>query len=656
MRALVLLFPFLILPVASGAVEWRPIEPSELTQKTPHVDPAADAEAIFWDIRVEDHLMGADLSIELHHYIRIKIFTERGKEKYATIEIPVVGKQYVTNVAARTIKPDGTAIELKKDSIFDRELLKSRNLKMRGKSFSMPNVEVGDIIEYQYKEIHDNEIAQFMRLQMQRELPMWSVTYHIKPLNVPYLPFGMRSMAINLKHPPIENEPNGFVKLSMSNVAAFEEEPYMPPEDQLRAWMLIYYEQDSKIDVEKYWKKVGRDDYASFKAKISPDGAIKRTAAELISGIEKPEDQLAALDTFCRTKIVNLSYAAAHMTAADRKAIKENHSPGDILKQKAGWAGEVDQLFAALANGAGFEARMARIPSRGDTFFTKQRPTTYFIRSFSVAVQVKDKWTFFDPATPYLERGMLRWQEEGQTALVSDPKEGFFTDTAFLEPQQSVRERRASFKLLEDGTLEGSVKYTYHGHAGRDQKNIYDDLTPAQREEDWKKSLVARLSTAELSDFEMNDAADPIKPLVVHHKVSVPGYATRTGKRMLIQPAFFERNIAPRFTGSKRRWDIYFDYPWAEDDEVIIELPEGWELDQPIAPVSSNIADLGAYSVEVRKTVDGRKLIYRRKFDFGRGLRVLLPASAYPNVKKVFDFIQEQDAYTIALKAAPDAQ
>jgi Domain of Unknown Function with PDB structure (DUF3857) len=144
MRALVLLFPFLILPVASGAVEWRPIEPSELTQKTPHVDPAADAEAIFWDIRVEDHLMGADLSIELHHYIRIKIFTERGKEKYATIEIPVVGKQYVTNVAARTIKPDGTAIELKKDSIFDRELLKSRNLKMRGKSFSMPNVEVGD--------------------------------------------------------------------------------------------------------------------------------------------------------------------------------------------------------------------------------------------------------------------------------------------------------------------------------------------------------------------------------------------------------------------------------------------------------------------------------------------------------------------------------
>ena len=53
MRALVLLFPFLILPVASGAVEWRPVEASELTQKTPRVDTAADAEAIFWDIRVK---------------------------------------------------------------------------------------------------------------------------------------------------------------------------------------------------------------------------------------------------------------------------------------------------------------------------------------------------------------------------------------------------------------------------------------------------------------------------------------------------------------------------------------------------------------------------------------------------------------------------
>ena len=57
------------------------------------------------------------------------------------------------------------------------------------------------------------------------------------------------------------------------------------------------------------------------------------------------------------------------------------------------------------------------------------------------------------------------------------------------------------------------------------------------------------------------------------------------------------------------------------DDEVIIELPEGWDLDEPVAPASSKLGEVGGYAVEVRKTTDGRKLIYRRRFDWGRESR-----------------------------------
>jgi Cu/Ag efflux pump CusA len=124
----------------------------------------------------------------------------------------------------------------------------------------------------------------------------------------------------------------------------------------------------------------------------------------------------------------------------------------------------------------------------------------------------------------------------------------------------------------------------------------------------------------------------------------------------LLQPAFFQRNLPPRFTGSTRKWDLYFDYGWSEDDEVTIDLPEGWELDQPMAPVSTNLGEVGKYAVEVRKTRDGKKLIYRRQFEWGRQNRLLLAAKAYPQVKAVFDFVQEQDGYTIALKAAGDGR
>ena len=250
---------------------------------------------------------------------------------------------------------------------------------------------------------------------------------------------------------------------------------------------------------------------------------------------------------------------------------------------------------------------------------------------------------------------MLRWQEEGTAALVSDPKEGFFTFTQYTEPSRSTRRRKGTFKLLEDGTLEGYVQYTYTGHVARAEKARFEDMTPAQQEEHWKESLQNRLSTAELSEFAVQDAAEAGKPLVVRHKLTVPGYATRTGKRILLQPAFFEHNAAPRFTAGKRQWDIYFDYAWAEEDEVEIDLPEGWNLDQPVNPQNSNLGEVGSYTTEVRKTVDGKKLIYRRHFDWGRKNALLIPATNYLAVKKVFDFIQEQDDYAIALRPVANA-
>ena len=57
------------------AAEWRPVTEAELGQKTPRVDPGADAEAIFWDIKIEDSFRGGDLQLTMNHYIRIKIFT-----------------------------------------------------------------------------------------------------------------------------------------------------------------------------------------------------------------------------------------------------------------------------------------------------------------------------------------------------------------------------------------------------------------------------------------------------------------------------------------------------------------------------------------------------------------------------------------------------
>ena len=107
----------LSLPVLGA--DWRPVSPEELALKQSKADPTADAECLFRDIRIENNLIGS-IRNQTTNYIRFKIFNDRGREKYANRKIEYFGKTHVSDVAARTIHPDGTIIDVKRDEIFDK--------------------------------------------------------------------------------------------------------------------------------------------------------------------------------------------------------------------------------------------------------------------------------------------------------------------------------------------------------------------------------------------------------------------------------------------------------------------------------------------------------------------------------------------------------
>src|SRR5690349_1008562 len=128
--------------LALGAgLEWKPVDPADLALKSPRVEKDADAEALFWEVWVMDELQGSDPHTVLTHYVRMKIFTDRGREKHSTIDLPFFGKTRIDNIAGRTIKPDGSILELKKDAVFERMLAKAGGLKVKSRSFAMPGVE-----------------------------------------------------------------------------------------------------------------------------------------------------------------------------------------------------------------------------------------------------------------------------------------------------------------------------------------------------------------------------------------------------------------------------------------------------------------------------------------------------------------------------------
>ena len=648
--SLVLLLAAVAPAFAFGDQDWKPIDPAHLALKAPVVEKDADAEAIFWEVRVDD---GDETDLIFTNYIRIKIFTERGRESQSKIDIvPFRPNAKIKDVAGRTIKADGQIVELKKEDVFEKLIVKSGDLKLKAKTFAMPSVEPGAIIEYRWREVYPGSSANRTRLYFQRDIPVQTVTYYLKPASNLVGVESLRYQPFHMAMPKFEKDKKGFYSTTVTNVPAYHDEPRMPPEDEVRKWMLLYYTAERNLEPQKYWKDFGKIVYNVFKSDMKVNDDVRKKSAEIVGDAATPEQKLERLYEFCRTQIKNLDDDALNLPAEVRAKLKDE-SPANTLKKGEGRSNDIAGLFAALALAAGFEARPALMADRSDIFFDPGFADPYFMSLIVVAVKVNDAWRFFDPSEMYVPYGMLAWQSESQDALISDPKEPTFVQTPLSAPGKSLEKRTARLKLDSEGTLEGDVRIEYTGHLGKDRKEYNDDDSPAQREETLRSLIKAKMSTAEVSDVKVENVTDPVKPFVYAYHVRVPGYAQRTGKRLFLQPAFFQRGASQLFPTTQRHNSVYFHYPWSEEDDVRIDLPAGYSLDNADSPAGINAGETSNYAIKLAVTKDGRTLIYNRKFFFGNTKGGLLfPVASYGQLKTLFDEMHKQDNHTITLKQA----
>ena len=481
---------------------------------------------------------------------------------------------------------------------------------------------------------------------------MQRVQYLVKPMS--YEDATFNSLVLHGSPTKWAKEKNGFYSTVMTNVPAIHEESQMPPDDQVKTWMLVYYlrNSDNRKDPEKYWSELAKYYYEQTKSLIKPNDEVRKMAASLIADAKTDDEKLERLFDYCRTKIKNIDLDSSGLTPDERAKVKSNKNPADTIKRGMGSAGNIDQLFAALANGSGFDARIVLASDRGDLFFDKSIANSYFINPMNIAVKVGGNWKFFNPGYPHIPFGMLRWQEEDQQSLITDPSQPVWVQTPMSGPDKSLVKRIGKLKLSDDGTLDGEVRIEYTGHFAIERRLEIDEESESQREDDLKGEMKARMSTAEISNIKVENVMEYTKPLVYTFHVHVPSYAQRTGKRLFLQPAFFEHGKEPLFATTDRKYPIYFHYPWSEDDRVDIELPAGYKLDNADAPAPFGSGQISDYKVNLSVSTDGTWLFYKRHFFFGGANTIFFPRESYVPIKNYFDTLHKQDNHSIALKQA----
>ncbi|MBK9436938.1 MAG: DUF3857 domain-containing protein [Chloracidobacterium sp.] len=637
--------------------EWRPISSGEIAQKTPIVDADADAEAIFWEVRIDD---SSSDELSRKHYVRVKIFTERGREKYSKFDITYSKGTKIKDLAARVIRADGTIVDIKKEEIFDREIVRANGVKVKARSFAVPNIEPGVIVEYRYKETVEDASAMGMKLQFQRDIPVQNLVYYYKPYNDK----APQTQPYNLKGVEFVKDKGGYYLATRTNVPALKEEPRMPPDDMVRAWMLLTgtrfaytfsgnsltYAVKDPSNVQKYWAGVAGERSSLAKFILKKDSDIRKAAEEITAGAQTTDEKLQKLYEYCQSQISNTTFDAT-LTDEQRAKLPEIKSLADVLKRKSASSPYIDMVFGAMASSLGLETRVGLVGDRSQMFFHPNMANDRLIHVGLIGVNVVGAWKLFNPGMKFLPYGMLVWYEEDNWALLVSDKSYSWEQTPFTPQDRSNITRNGKFKLLEDGSLVGDVVMEYSGHPALSYRSANYDESAAKREEDLKTEIKARLSTAEISNVSIENVDDIKKTLTKKYTVKVPNYAQKTGKRIFVQPGFFEYGVSPLFKGSSRTYDIFFSYPWSETDSVEIDYPAAYDLDNADAPGAIFDSEKIA-SLDIKIGVDAAThfLKYERKFFFGGGGKTLFRVESYPALKGLFDNFHKSDTHTITLK------
>jgi transglutaminase-like putative cysteine protease len=625
-------FALLILALPARAADWLPVPPEDLALKRDPKAPTAPAIVLYRQVDRDDEASYESV------YRRIKILTEEGR-KHADVEIPYVkGSESIRGLEIRTIRPDGTIVDFE-GTVYDKELVKVRRSKMMAKSFALPNVEVGSIIEYRYRRQLPAYWVFDSKWVLSDDLFTRHAVFSLRPNRTYALrwawPFGLPDGTEVPKHE------RGVIRLVTRDVPAFVTEEHMPPEDIMKYRVeFIYEDQDSdQKDPDQYWKAFAKRRHKSVADFMGRNRAALEKA---VAGIVQPEDsaETKARKVYARVQqIRNLSYER-RMTEqeAKREDLDDIRDAEDIWRLGYGNAYQITWLFVALLRAADIQADPVLVSTRDDFFFSKRLANSRQLDSNAVLVRLDDREIFLDPATPFTPFGLLPWSETGVHGLRLDAEGGKWVETPHVKATDSRVERKGTFKLTTRGSLEGKVTVTYTG-----LEALWRRLSQRNEDDTNRTQFLEREIEADVPvgiDVKLTNSPDwtgSETSLVAEFDLEVPGWASGAGQRAILPVGLFGAGEKHTFEHGARVHPIYFRFAYQHTDDVAIELPSGWQVS---SVPESRTAHINGAKYSMTSKANGNSLHLTR--DLTSAL-VLLKVEAYPTVRDFFQKVRAGD-------------
>jgi hypothetical protein len=642
---------------AASKPKWEPVAPSDLADTSPQVEANAGAEAIFYRLEIDDKNYPHRRVHRL--YSRVKIYEPERVPEILTTKTVSIGADADEHLElnARLHLANGEVKEFGKEAFLERtteikggggwwRIFRSGATKVAEKYLAVSGVERGAVLEYWSEWEEQDPSDRIMPFQF-AEVPVrrLDVVYSYKPPRRHEPRWKIRAFWLDQGVADARGarlvEAPGEMRVTAENLPSIVPARFAgPPSDFVLSLGLVY---DGGA---RAWSWLAGD-YARWDGERGEaTSRIKKQATALTADLKSDLVKAKRIHDFVQ------KLYREYRTVADSKTLKSAKDvyPDEVLDcvktKRAIMRYNFLDLTLALCRASGLEARSVLLPDRSEMRFNWSHNLTDFLPYRVIGVQIDGRWHYSLPLM-HLPFGMLPWMCEGQAGLLTGRSREQVGVPA-SEAERSLVKNFGDFKLAPDGSLEGACRSIFTGHPAVMMRLALDGESQTAQQLIMKDVLIGSFVPCTLEILEIVGAQGTEEPLTVKYTVKIEGYAAFTKEMITLNPLIFrtgERGSSP-FSARERQTPVSFPYRWGENDEIEIEIPEGYMLSGSYRPPAYP-GEILHYSTEIKYRPKTRRLLVNRVF---RSNVLEVPAAGYPELKRWYDAVAAADAHEVTFK------
>lgn len=609
-RAVVLLVPVWALAAAAGHKTDIDIVPGPTAISAAEAAIAADPEhGVQHGVILSQETELDETSLTgytLTYHLRAKILSPEGRS-LADVEVQVNdGAESLKTWWGRTVLPTGEVKELKKDALTFQTATKTLGAKSKVLKAALPGVVPGSVIDFGYT-IYNEGYYRSKNVPIEQAWPVRSFRYRWVPSS--HMPAAYAAAHVEGKPIQIVHDRNSIL-VTASGLAPVADEPYMPPEGEVRASITLFYSPDSE-EASEYWNLAAKRVQSKFKA-FGSGGAIK----DVINQLQVPPDatldqKLRAAYDWIATHVQNSYLKTAEQEEAtndDDDAARARDSAKVVLAAREGTSWQIDKLFLTAARALGADAQPLYATDRTERFWQFGFKSLEQFEFGFVAVRPPGAgdgaWTIVDPGSglPY---GELPWRATGVSGFLCLPTGRGVLQIPPSPPTKNRADTHVTVAFSKDNETR-TIKWsrTGQGAAGMDWRRWLRGLDPDERKKQLDEAC-GGIGSGEVVAAELPGLDDPTAPFQIACDVEMEttGLDESIGRYQLdaVGP-WWPRT--PELTAPTRTQPMIFDYPSLDVVSVDVVAPEGFAAEPPPEPVKLQ-SPYGRYEFWVRKTDAG---------------------------------------------------